>query len=87
MMKGMSSQLRAMGELDRSLEGLEQGQQRVAVGVDKQVEGLQQLQSQAVNLDEQLTVVIRNEVRLSSQTIQILCKRMAKSSNHQRPAF
>lgn len=59
----MSRQLRALGDMDRSLEGLQQGQHRVAVQVDRQVEGLQQLQSQALSLDEKLAVVVRLEVR------------------------
>lgn len=63
MTSGMSSQLTAVGRMNRSLEGLQQGWQRIAAGVEKGEEGLQQLQSGYLNLDEQLTAVIRNEVR------------------------
>ena len=63
MNSGLSSQLETLGHMVSSVEGLEQAQQRMITGVEKELGALEQLQSQAVNMDDKLAVVIRNEVR------------------------
>ena len=63
MNSGLGSQLMSLEHMVNSMEGLEQAQQRVITGVEKELSALERLQSQAVNMDDKLAVVIRNEVR------------------------
>ena len=63
MNSSMGGQLRTLGRMMRSLEGLEQGQERVVQGVEKGLVTVKQLQTQAVNLDDKLALAIRSEVR------------------------
>lgn len=64
----LGGQLRVVGRMGLMVDSLQQGQERVAAGVEKGIDSVQQLQSQAMNLDEKLAFAIRNEVRLSLVT-------------------
>ncbi|KAK9854804.1 hypothetical protein WJX84_005021 [Apatococcus fuscideae] len=60
----LGGQLRVVGRMGLMVDSLQQGQERVAAGVEKGIDSVQQLQSQAMNLDEKLAFAIRNEERM-----------------------
>ncbi len=58
----IGSNVKAVGRMMSSLADLGQGQERVAHGVEQGLTTVRQLQSQATNLEDKLTLALRNEV-------------------------
>ena len=64
MNSSMGGQLVAMRRMSGSLAELEQGQQEVSEGVQRGLASMQQLQSQALSVDDKLAHALQNEVGL-----------------------